>query len=242
MPTLRNFYDILSSDDQPEAKDLALTLEMYAFGSVDLFSHPTNVELHNRFVVFDVRDLGANLKKAGMLIALDYIQNQLLSNKEAGINTWLYADEFHLFYSDTEDQNSAGVFFERVFARCRKYGGLATGITQNVTNVMASQSALSMLQNCQFVVLLDQAGENLRQLISLYDLSDQQAAKITKAKKGEGLLIYNDLPIPFSNIYPKDNIVYDALTTDFRDNQAQLQKRRESANLAAVEHFKDDNQ
>lgn len=242
MPTLRNFYDILSSDDQPEAKDLALTLEMYAFGSVDLFSHPTNVELHNRFVVFDVRDLGANLKKAGMLIALDYIQNQLLSNKEAGINTWLYADEFHLFYSDTEDQNSAGVFFERVFARCRKYGGLATGITQNVTNVMASQSALSMLQNCQFVVLLDQAGENLRQLISLYDLSDQQAAKITKAKKGEGLLIYNDLPIPFSNIYPKDNIVYDALTTDFRDNQAQLQKRRESASLAAVEHFKDDNQ
>ena len=92
---------------------------------------------------------------------------------------------------------------------------------------------------CQFVVLLDQAGENLRQLISLYDLSDQQAAKITKAKKGEGLLIYNDLPIPFSNIYPKDNIVYDALTTDFRDNQAQLQKRRENEKIGAVRHSGD---
>lgn len=242
MPTLREFYNIIKENDQPEAKDLALTLEMYVFGTVDLFAHPTNVDMRNRFIVFDVRDLGANLKKAGMLIALDYIQNQLIANKEAGINTWLYADEFHLFYSDNEDENSAGIFFERVFARCRKYGGLATGITQNVTNVMASQSALSMLQNCQFVVLLDQAGENLRQLISLYDLSDQQAAQITKAKKGEGLLIYNDLPIPFSNIYPRDNIVYDALTTDFRDNQAQLQKRRESANLTAVERFKDDNQ
>ena len=242
MPTFREFYNIIKEIDQPEAKDLALTLEMYVFGTVDLFAHPTNVDMRNRFIVFDVRDLGANLKKAGMLIALDYIQNQLIANKEAGINTWLYADEFHLFYSDNEDENSAGIFFERVFARCRKYGGLATGITQNVTNVMASQSALSMLQNCQFVVLLDQAGENLRQLISLYDLSDQQAAQITKAKKGEGLLIYNDLPIPFSNIYPRDNIVYDALTTDFRDNQAQLQKRRESANLTAVERFKDDNQ
>lgn len=242
MPTFREFYNIIKEIDQPEAKDLALTLEMYVFGTVDLFAHPTNVDMRNRFIVFDVRDLGANLKKAGMLIALDYIQNQLIANKEAGINTWLYADEFHLFYSDNEDENSAGIFFERVFARCRKYGGLATGITQNVTNVMASQSALSMLQNCQFVVLLDQAGENLRQLISLYDLSDQQAAQITKAKKGEGLLIYNDLPIPFSNIYPRDNIVYDALTTDFRDNQAQLQKRRESANLTAVECFKDDNQ
>ena len=173
MPTLREFYNIIKENDQPEAKDLALTLEMYVFGTVDLFAHPTNVDMRNRFIVFDVRDLGANLKKAGMLIALDYIQNQLIANKEAGINTWLYADEFHLFYSDNEDENSAGIFFERVFARCRKYGGLATGITQNVTNVMASQSALSMLQNCQFVVLLDQAGENLRQLISLYDLSDQ---------------------------------------------------------------------
>lgn len=242
MPTFREFYNIIKGIDQPEAKDLALTLEMYVFGTVDLFAHPTSVDMHNRFIVFDVRDLGANLKKAGMLIALDYIQNQLIANKEAGINTWLYADEFHLFYSDNEDENSAGIFFERVFARCRKYGGLATGITQNVTNVMASQSALSMLQNCQFVVLLDQAGENLRQLISLYDLSDQQAAKITKARKGEGLLIYNDLPIPFSNIYPKDNIVYDALTTDFRDQQEQLQKRREDENFSAARHLegKDD--
>lgn len=240
MPTLREFYDVLQKIDQSEAKDLALTLEMYVFGTVDLFAHPTNVDMQNRFIVFDVRDLGANLKKAGMLIALDYIQNQLIANKEAGINTWLYADEFHLFYSDNEDENSAGIFFERVFARCRKYGGLATGITQNITNVMASQSALSMLQNCQFVVLLDQAGENLRQIISLYDLSDQQASKITKAKKGEGLLIYNDLPIPFSNIYPKNNIVYDALTTDFRDQQDQIQKRREGANFGAVDCFGDD--
>ena len=112
--------DVLQKIDQSEAKDLALTLEMYVFGTVDLFAHPTNVDMQNRFIVFDVRDLGANLKKAGMLIALDYIQNQLIANKEAGINTWLYADEFHLFYSDNEDENSAGIFFERVFARCRK--------------------------------------------------------------------------------------------------------------------------
>lgn len=196
---------------------------------------PDMLQMTGSYVVADVK--GTLYRQTRQVMEDNGYKVRVLNLKDLR-----YADEFHLFYSDNEDENSAGIFFERVFARCRKYGGLATGITQNVTNVMASQSALSMLQNCQFVVLLDQAGENLRQLISLYDLSDQQAAQITKAKKGEGLLIYNDLPIPFSNIYPRDNIVYDALTTDFRDNQAQLQKRRESANLTAVERFKDDNQ
>lgn len=218
IPTFKDFDRILLEQPQQEiANDLHLYLEMYVTGSVNIFSHTTNVDLSSNFVVFDLRDLGANLKKVGMLIILDHIWQSLLDNYSKGIYTWLYADEFHLFYSDNEDNNSSGVFFESVFARFRKYGGLATGLTQNITNVLLSPTALSMLQNAQFVILLEQATKNLNEIAELYDLSDKQKSRLLSLDKGEGILISNNIAHPFEKIYPKDNLIYETITTDFKD-------------------------
>lgn len=217
IPTFEQFAPILKGQAEEESKDLSLYLEMYVTGTVNLFSHKTNVDMTNRYIVFDLLELNANLKKAAMLIILDHIWNEILNNFDKGIYTWLYADEFHLFYGDNEDNNSSGVFFERVFARCRKYGGLATGLTQNITNVLKSDTALSMLQNSQFVVLLEQASENLKKIASLYDLSEKQQGKLASCKMGEGLLVTRNISIPFNKLYPKNNVVYDTITTDFKD-------------------------
>ncbi|MEG2380115.1 MAG: DUF87 domain-containing protein [Oscillospiraceae bacterium] len=220
IPTFVDFdNELLKQPDDVRAiaNDLHLYLEMYVTGTVNIFAHHTNVDLSSKFIVFDLRELGANLKKAGMLIILDHIWQALLDNFSQGIYTWLYADEFHLFYSDNEDNNSSGVFFESVFARFRKYGGLATGLTQNITNVLLSKTALSMLQNAQFVVLLEQAAKNLDEISEMYDLSDKQKAKLISPDRGEGILVTHNIAHPFEKIYPKNNLVYSTITTDFKD-------------------------
>ena len=152
-----------------------------------------------------------------MYIVLEHIWGEVLRNYNKGIYTWVYVDEFHLFYDENEDSTSSGAFFDRIAARVRKYGGLMTCITQNVTGVLASKSGLSMLQNSQFAVLFKQSTRNLEQIKELYDLSENQAARLAAPKVGEGLLISRGIAVPFTKIYPKDNLVYDIITTNFAD-------------------------
>ncbi len=223
IPTFVDFAKALQNQPEPEAKDLYLYLEMYVTGTVNMFAHKTNVDLSSRIICFDVSGLNQNIKKVGMLILLDFIQNQFILNYQKGVYSWLYADEFHLYYSENEDNNSAGKFFERVFARCRKYGGMATGITQNATSVLKSDTALGMLQNSNFVVLLEQDGQNIDVLSSLYDLSPEQRGGITSPNVGEGLIITQKTAIPFNHDYPKDNIIYQTITTDFKDRIKKLE-------------------
>lgn len=223
LPTFVDFDKVLQEQPEEEVRDLRLYLEMYITGSVNIFAHQTNVDLTNRYIDFDLRDLGANLKKAGMLIVLDFIQQQVFENFEKGLWTWLYVDEFQTFYDDATDANSCSVFFEKMFARFRKYGGLATGMTQNITNVLKSTTAISMLQNSQFVILLEQATNNLEQITRIYDLSDKQAGRLISTKRGEGILVTKNIAYPFEKVYPKNNIIYNTITTSFADKITQLE-------------------
>ena len=217
IPTFVEFHAILKEQEEQEARDLALILEMYALGNVDIFAHQTNVDMSSRYIDFDLLELPANLKKAAMYIVLEHIWGEVLRNYNKGIYTWVYVDEFHLFYDENEDSTSSGAFFDRIAARVRKYGGLMTCITQNVTGVLASKSGLSMLQNSQFAVLFKQSTRNLEQIKELYDLSENQAARLAAPNVGEGLLISRGIAVPFTKIYPKDNLVYDVITTNFAD-------------------------
>lgn len=228
IPTFVDYDKVLMEQPQKDICDnLHLYLEMYITGTVDVFAHASNVDLSNRAIAFDLRDLGANLKKAGMLIVTDFIQQMLYSNFEKGLWTWIYMDEFQTFYDDETDYTSSA-FFEKIFARCRKYGGIATGLTQNITNVLKSNTAVSMLQNSQFVVLLEQATNNLEEITRIYNLSDQQARKLTNTPPGEGLLISHNTVYPFEKIYPKGNIIYDTITTSFVDRITQLERAEQA--------------
>lgn len=223
IPTFVEFDKILL--EQPETticNDLHLYLEMYITGTVNIFSHQTNVDLSNRIIDIDLRDLGENLKRAGMLIIIDFIQQQVFKNYEDKFWTWLYVDEFQTFYSEDGANTSCAVFFEKMFARFRKYGGIATGLTQNITNVLKSNTAVSMLQNSQFVVLLEQATNNLEEISRIYDLSEKQAGKLVNTKRGEGLLISQNIVRPFSKIYPDNNIIYDTITSSFQDKISKI--------------------
>ena len=223
VPTFATFDAILKQ--QPEIEittDLCLYLEMYITGTVNIFSHKSNVDMDKRYIVFDIRELGANLRAAGMLIIIDFLQNAVFENWKNGVWSWLYVDEFQTFYSGSEENNSCAKFFEKMFARFRKYGGLATGLTQNITNVLKSDTAVSMLQNSQFVVLLEQASENLEQVTRMYRLSEQQASRLVSSKIGEGLLMHKNIAYQFEKLYPKNNIIYNTITTSFSDKIAQL--------------------
>ncbi len=231
IPTFVEFDKILLQ--QPETTtchDLHLYLEMYITGSVNIFSHRTNVDLSSRIIDFDLRDLGENLKRAGMLIVVDFIQQQVFKNFELGLWTWLYVDEFQTFYDEDSNNKSCSVFFEKMFARFRKYGGIATGLTQNITNVLKSHSAVSMLQNSQFVVLFEQATNNLEEIARIYDLSEKQCGKLVNTKRGEGLLVSQNIVRPFSKIYPDNNIIYDTITSSFQDKISQMENAQSKCN------------
>lgn len=229
IPTLETFLEILKKQAEKDiAADLVLYLEMYVKGSANIFSKPTNINFKNRVICFDVLDLGENLKSAGMLILLDFIQNQMILNRSNGVYTWLYVDEFHLFYDNCKenDEHSTDKLFNATFARCRKYGGLATGLTQNITSVVENRHGLSMLQNSEFVVLLEQAKNNCNKIAELYELSNSQAEMLIATNVGEGIIVSDKLPIPFNKLYPQDNLVYDIITTDFKDKIKALSKNK----------------
>ena len=217
IPTFKDFHAILKEQEEQEAKDLALILEMYALGNVDIFAHQSNVNTKNRYIVFDLLEMPGNLKKAAMYIVLEYVWGEVMRNYGRGVYTWVYVDEAQLFYDEDEDSASSGSYFDNIAARCRKYGGLLSCSTQNVVGVANSKSGLSMLQNSQFVVLFKQKAKNLERIKELYNLSEQQAARLASPKMGEGLLISKNIAVPFTKVYPADNLVYDAITTNFAD-------------------------
>lgn len=229
IPTFAEYYEILKKQSEPESKDLALALELYVLGSVHCFSHQTSVDLNNRLVVFDCKNLSPNIKQVGMLVCMDFINQIIIRNREKGYRSRIKVDEFHLFYDGIDDDGDAGTgtLFQGLFARGRKYGCIITGITQNVTGVLGSKTGLSMLQNSQFIMLFEQHSTNAQALADTYHLSDDQAAMLSSTRKGEGLLINKNMVVPFEKIYPQGNLVYDTITTDF-DEVTRLRKKNET--------------
>lgn len=209
IPTLLDFYKVLLTQPEPEAKAMALNLELYITGHLSVFAQPTNVDTQKRFIVYDIRDLGKQLKTMGMLIVLDQIWNRITQNRAKGRRTWLYIDEIYLLF---QNEYSANYLFE-LYKRARKWGAIPTGITQNVEDLLISDMARRMLSNSDFIVMLNQAAPDRAELAGLLNISNQQLNYVTNARPGQGLLFAGNTIIPFINKFPEDGLLYPMMTT-----------------------------
>ncbi|WP_010233478.1 VirB4-like conjugal transfer ATPase, CD1110 family [Clostridium arbusti] len=209
IPTLNDFQNVLESQNERAAKDLAVALELYTRGSLSVFSNKTNVNIDNRFVIYDTKDLGKQLKTMGLLIVLDNIWNRITENRQKGKRTWIYIDEIYLLF--TTDY-SANFLFE-LYKRARKWGGIPTGITQNVEDLLGNDLAKSMLANSDFLMMMNQAPTDRVHLANLLSISEAQLTYITNSNEGEGLLFSGNAIIPFEDKFPKNTELYRIMTT-----------------------------
>ncbi len=209
IPTLLDFQHKLESQPEDEARSIALELELYTRGSLSTFAKKTNININKRMVVFDIKDLGKQLKTMGMLIVLDAVWNRITQNRVLGKRTWLYIDEIYLLFAN---DYSANFLFE-LYKRARKWGGIPTGITQNVEDLLSSELARRMLSNSDFILMLNQAPMDRAELAKLLSLSDTQIGYITNADPGQGLLFAGNSIIPFRDDFPRDTKLYQMMTT-----------------------------
>ena len=211
-PTLMDFYENLKAQPEQEAQGLALSFELYIKGNLNMFAHRTNVDTSNRVVSYDIKDLGKQLKTLGMLIVLDYVWNRITMNRAKGKRTWIYMDEIYLLFAN---EYSANFLFE-LYKRARKWGGVPTGITQNVEDLLKSETARSMLSNTDFIMMLNQATSDREQLAKLLNISDNLLTFVTNSDSGQGLICCGGSIIPFKDHFPH-NELYDLMTTKLEE-------------------------
>lgn len=208
VPTLQDFHAELLRQPEPEAKDVALAIELFTDGSLNTFAKPSNVDVNSRIVCYDIRDLGKQLLPMGMLVVLDSIFNRIVKNRERGKTTWVYIDEIYLLFQHEYSAN----FLFTLWKRVRKYNASCLGITQNVSDLLESHTARTMLANSEFLVMLNQAGTDRLELAKLLNISDNQLSYITNVDAGRGLLKCGSALVPFMDNYPKDSL-YRLMTT-----------------------------
>ena len=209
LPILANLQQALMDHESDEARQIADSLEIYVHGSLNLFNNRTNVDIHNRLVCFDIKDLGNQLKKLGMLIFQDQIWSRVTTNRKAGNCTRYYIDEFHLLLK--EPQTAA--YSVEIWKRFRKWGGIPTGITQNIKDLLASREIENIFENSDFIYMLSQAGGDREILARQLNISPHQLSHINKSREGEGLMFYGDVIIPFKDHFPKNTQLYQIMTT-----------------------------
>lgn len=215
MPVLGDLYDLLCQRSDPEAQYIAAAMERYVTGSLNVFNHRTTVNLNNRIVCYDIRELGNQLKQLGMLIVQDQVWNRVTTNRAAGKNTRYYVDEMHLLLR--EPQTAAHTV--EIWKRFRKWGGIPTGITQNIKDLMNSKAVeiQNIFENSDYMVLLTQGPGDADILADLLNISRQELAYIKQGVPGEGLLCYGGTIVPFVDRFPKDTQLYQLMTTRFSE-------------------------
>ena len=209
MPILEDLYNCILEQEEIEAKRIATALEIYVKGSLNVFNHRTNVDISNRLVCFDIKELGKQLKKIGMLVVQDQVWNRVTINREAHKSTRYYIDEMHLLLK--EEQTAA--YTVEIWKRFRKWGGIPTGITQNVKDLLASREIENIFENSDFVYMLNQAGGDRQILAKQLNISPHQLSFVTNSNEGEGLLFYGNTIIPFKDKFPKETKLYAIMTT-----------------------------
>ena len=209
MPILGDLYEALLSQEEPEAKHVATALEIYVSGSLNVFNHRTNVELTNRLVCYDIKDLGKQLKKIGMLVVQDQVWGRVTENRIQGRSTRYYMDEMHLLLR--EDQTAA--YTVEIWKRFRKWGGIPTGITQNVKDLLASKEVENIFENSDFIYMLNQAVGDRQILAKQLNISPHQLSYVTHSGEGEGLLFYGNVILPFVDRFPANTELYRIMTT-----------------------------
>lgn len=209
IPTLQDFRAELLQQDEPEAKELALAIELFTHGSLNTFAKQTNVDTNNRLICYDILDLGKQLMPIGMLVVLDSILNRITQNRAKGKNTFIFIDEIYLLFQHEYSAN----FLFTLWKRVRKYGAYASGITQNVDDLLQSHTARTMLANSEFIIMLNQASTDRLELAKLLNISDLQMSYITNVEAGHGLIKVGSSLVPFANKFPKNTKLYKLMTT-----------------------------
>ena len=213
MPILEDLYNLLREQDEKEAQYIATALEIYVTGSLNVFNHQSNVDINNRIVCYDIKELGKQLKKIGMLVVQDQVWNRVTINRAAHKSTRYYIDEMHLLLK--EEQTAA--YTVEIWKRFRKWGGIPTGITQNVKDLLSSREVENIFENSDFVYMLNQAGGDRQILAKQLGISPHQLSYVTHSSEGEGLLFYGSTILPFVDHFPKDTELYRIMTTKLSD-------------------------
>lgn len=208
-PTLQDFREELLKQTEPEAKEIALAIELFTNGSLNTFAKQTNVNTNSRLICYDILDLGKQLQPIGMLVVLDSILNRITENRAKGRNTFIFIDEIYLLFQHEYSAN----FLFTLWKRVRKYGAYCTGITQNVDDLLQSHTARTMLANSEFIVMLNQASTDRIELSKLLNISELQMGYITNVGVGQGLLKVGSSLIPFINKFPTNTKLYKLMTT-----------------------------
>ena len=209
MPVLEDLYNELRKQDEKEAAYIATALEIYVTGSLNVFNHKTNINIDNRIVSFDIKELGKQLKQIGMLIVQDAVWNRVTINREAHKSTRYYIDEMHLLLR--EEQTAA--YTVEIWKRFRKWGGIPTGITQNVKDLLSSREVENIFENSDYIYMLNQASGDRQILAKQLNISPHQLSYVTHSGEGEGLLFYGNVILPFVDRFPKDTELYRIMTT-----------------------------
>ncbi len=209
VPTLKDFRAELLKQSEPEAKEIALAIELFTDGSLNTFAKETNVDVDNRLICYDILDLGKQLLPIGMLVVLDNILNRITANRAKGKHTFIFIDEIYLLFQHEYSAN----FLFTLWKRVRKYGAYCTGITQNVDDLLQSHTARTMLANSEFLIMLNQASTDRLRLAELVNISDMQMSYITNVEAGRGLMKVGSALVPFFNKFPKHTKLYKLMTT-----------------------------
>ena len=208
MPILEDLYNLLLKQEEKEAHFIATALEIYVTGSLNVFNHRTNVDIDNRIVCYDIKELGKQLKQLGMLVIQDQVWNRVTINRAAGKTTRYYVDEFHLLL-----KGELASWSVEIWKRFRKWGGIPTGITQNIKDLLASREIENIFENSDFIYMLNQAAGDRQILAKQLNISPHQLSYVTHSGEGEGLLFYGNVILPFVDRFPKDTELYRLLTT-----------------------------
>jgi type IV secretory pathway VirB4 component len=208
MPILEDLYKELCQMSEPEAKRIAAALDLYVHGSLNIFNHRTNVDINNRLVCFDIKELGKQLKTLGRLVVQDQIWNRVTQNRAIKKATRYYVDEFHLLL-----KGELGSWSVEIWKRFRKWGGIPTGITQNIKDLLASREIENIFENSDFIYMLSQAPGDREILADKLSISPKQIAYVTQAEAGEGLILFGNVILPFVDKFPVESMLYRIMST-----------------------------
>ena len=217
VPVMTDFYRVLKAQKEMEAQELALSLELFVEGSLNIFNHHTNVDVDSRFTVYGIQDLGSQLAPVAMLVMMEAIQQRILDNARRGRATWLYIDECHVLLGS----EYSAKYLQQLWKKVRKQGGLCTGISQNVSDLLQNYIATTLLSNSEFVVLLKQSNVDSAKLAETIGVSDTQLRFVSNSASGTGLLKCGSVVIPFDNRISKDTDLYRLYNTNLHEKIAE---------------------
>lgn len=222
IPTMQDFFAILQKQKEDEAKDIALSLERFIEGSLNIFSHETNVDIENRLTVYGIRDLGEELSAVSMLVMMSNISSKIEKNASVGRATWLYIDELHVLL----DKNLTAKFMESLWKKVRKLGGICTGITQNIIDILKNPISATMVNNSEFTMIMKQSPKDKEKILESIEISEAQLRYVTHAQSGTGLLRHGDVVIPIDARIEKSSLMYQLFNTNMHEKADLLQKEK----------------